>query len=315
MTSRTSGAGFGLALFSAATFGTSGTFASSLLHAGWSPAGAVTVRIALAALILTVPALWQARGQWHRVRASAPAIAAYGMVAVAGCQFAYFNSVSRMSVSVALLLEYLGVLLVVGWLWVRHGQRPQRLTVVGAAVAIAGLVLVLDVTGATHIDPVGVLWGLGAAAGLALYFVVSAGADDQVPPVVMAWLGMVVGAVLLGLLGGLGVLHLDASTQDVVFAHHQVSWLVPVVGLSLVAAAIAYVAGIAGARLLGAKLASFVGLTEVLFAAVFAWLFLGQLPGAVQIAGGVLILIGVTLVRVDELMAPSQADEPALIPA
>ncbi|MDT4894226.1 MAG: hypothetical protein QOE97_3261 [Pseudonocardiales bacterium] len=315
MTSRTSGAGLGLALFSAATFGTSGTFASSLLHAGWSPAAAVTLRITLAALILTAPALWQVRGQWHRVRASAPTIAAYGIVAVAGCQFAYFNSVSRMSVSVALLLEYLGVLLVVGWLWLRHGQRPRRLTVAGAAVAIAGLVLVLDVTGATHVDPIGVLWGLGAAAGLGLYFVVSAGADDQVPPVVMAWAGMVVGAVVLGVLGGTGVLHLTASTQDVVFAHHQVSWLVPVIGLSLIAAAIAYVAGIAAARLLGAKLASFVGLTEVVFAALFAWLLLGQLPGAVQIAGGVLILAGVTLVRVDELRAPAELDEPALIPA
>ncbi|MDT4937695.1 MAG: hypothetical protein QOG80_1366, partial [Pseudonocardiales bacterium] len=59
------------------------------------------------------------------------------------------------------------------------------------------------------------------------------------------------------------------------------------------------------ARLLGAKLSSFVGLTEVLFAAVFAWLFLGQLPGAMQIAGGVLIIGGVALVRIDELRAPA----------
>jgi drug/metabolite transporter (DMT)-like permease len=50
-------------------------------------------------------------------------------------------------------------------------------------------------------------------------------------------------------------------------------------------------------------LASFVGLTEVLFAVLFAWLFLGQLPTGMQLVGGVLIVAGVALVRVDELRA------------
>ena len=89
------------------------------------------------------------------------------------------------------------------------------------------------------------------------------------------------------------------------FLRHQVSWLVPVTGLALVAAVIAYVAGIGAARRLGAKLASFIGMAEVLFAILFAWLLLGQLPTAMQFAGGVLILAGVTGVRLDELRSPS----------
>jgi len=39
----------------------------------------------------------------------------------------------------------------------------------------------------------------------------------------------------------------------------------------------------------------------VLFAILFAWLLLGQLPSPVQFLGGAFILAGVTLVRVDEL--------------
>jgi drug/metabolite transporter (DMT)-like permease len=316
MSERTTGAGLSLALISAATFGTAGTFASSLLNTGWSPAAAVTARITIAALVLTGPALWQARGSWDRIRANAGTIAIFGLVAVAACQLCYFNAVSRMSVSVALLLEYLGVVLVVGWMWVRHGHRPRRLTIAGAAFAIAGLVLVLDITGGAHLDPVGVMWGLLAAVGLALYFVVSASSDDGVPPIVIAWGGMLVGAVTFAVLGGIGVLDLHASTSDVTFMHRQVSWLVPVVGLSIVAAAVAYVAGIAGTRLLGAKVASFVGLTEVLFAAFFAWVFLGELPATIQIAGGVLVIAGVALVRIDELHgdAPT-AIEPELVTA
>jgi drug/metabolite transporter (DMT)-like permease len=80
----------------------------------------------------------------------------------------------------------------------------------------------------------------------------------------------------------------------------QVSWLVPVLGLGVVAAAIAYVTGIAAARRLGPKLGSFVAIAEVLFAAGFAWVLLHQVPTGMQFAGGLLILAGVVAVRLDE---------------
>ena len=114
------------------------------------------------------------------------------------------------------------------------------------------------------------MWGLLAAVGLAVYFVLSAAAAEPLPPIVMAWAGMCVGAAALGLLGLVGALPMKATAADVVFLGHRVSWLVPVLGLSLVAAVIAYVAGIGAARRLGAKLASFIGMTEVLFAILFA---------------------------------------------
>jgi hypothetical protein len=37
----------------------------------------------------------------------------------------------------------------------------------------------------------------------------------------------------------------------------------------------------------------------------FAWLFLGQLPTLMQFVGGVLIIAGVALVRIDELRSPA----------
>jgi len=296
------GTGLTLAVLSAATFGTSGTFASSLINAGWSPAAAVIVRITLSALVLTVPALLQLRGRWALLRRGAGRMAAYGLVAVAGCQLFYFNAIERMPVGVALLLEYLGAVLVVGWLWLRHGQRPRRLTVAGAVTAIAGLAMVLNLAGSARLDPIGVMWGLLAAVGLAIYFLLSAAVDEEpLPPVVMAWGGMCVGAAVLAALGWLGVLSMTATASNVDFLGHRVSWIVPVLGLSLVAAVIAYVAGIGAARRLGAKLASFIGMAEVLFAVLFAWLLLGQLPSAVQFVGGAFILAGVTLVRLDEL--------------
>jgi drug/metabolite transporter (DMT)-like permease len=311
---RAAGVGLGLALLSAATFSTSGSLARSLTEAGWSPEAAVAVRISLGALMLAVPAILSMRGRWAALRRNAGSVMVYGLIAVAGAQVFFFNAVQHLSVGVALLIEYLGTVLVVGWLWLRRGQTPRRLTVVGSVTALVGLVLVLNVIGGARLDPVGVLWGLGAAVGLATYFLLSSRDTDGVPPVMVASAGMGVGAAALLGLGALGLVPLHARFGSVELAGQRTTWLVPVIGLSLVAAAIAYVAGIGAARMLGPRLASFVGLTEVLFAVLVAWFVLGELPTVVQLLGGVLIVGGVALVRVDELRAPIAARGEPILP-
>jgi drug/metabolite transporter (DMT)-like permease len=294
------GTGLALALASAAAFGTSGTFARSLLDAGWTPGAAVLLRIGIAAAALTVVAVPQLRGHGDHLRRSAPTLAVYGVAAVAGAQLCYFNAVEHLSVAVALLLEYSGTLLVVVWMWLRHSHRPNRFTVVGAVAATGGLALVLDVFGAVTIDLVGVAWGLGAALGLATYFVISASTDDALPPLVTAWAGLVVGGVALGVATMTGVISFTAVATDVTLLDRQVSWLVPLLGMSLLAAAFAYVAGVAGARALGAKVASFVGLTEVLFAVLFAWLAVDESLAPVQLVGGALVVLGIALVKLGD---------------
>lgn len=306
---RSAGTGLALALLSAVTFATSGTFARSLIEAGWSAEAAVATRVGVAALVLAVPAVIALRGKWHVLRRNLGMVGVFGVLAVATAQACFFNAVQYLPIGVALLLEYLGIILVVGWMWAAHGQRPRKLTVAGSVAAVFGLVFVLDITGGAKLDIVGVLWGLGAAVGLAAYFVLSARGDNELPPVALASGGMGVGAVVLVVLGLVGVLPLDATFGEVTFAGYRTSWLVPVLGLSLVAAVISYVAGIGAARILGARLSSFVGLTEVVFAVLIAWLVLNELPTAVQLLGGVLIVAGVTLVRLDELR-PAKA-EPA----
>ena len=299
-------AGLVLALVSALTFATSGPFARSLLAAGWSAEAAVAVRVAVGALVLAPPAAWALRGRWHVLRRNLSTLGGFGLFAVVAAQACFFNAVNHLPVGVALLLEYLGILLVVGWMWAVHGQRPRRLAVAGSVAAVVGLVLVLDPTAAGDgpLDPVGVLWALAAAVGLACYFVISARSDEELPPVVLASGGMAVGAAILGLLGLVGLVPLRATFESVELAGHRTSWWLPVAGLSLVAAVVAYLTGIGAARLLDARLASFVGLTEVMFAVLIAWLVLDELPTLVQLAGGALIVTGVALVRLDEWRQP-----------
>ena len=313
-------AGVVIGLVSAMCFGTSGTFGTALIGSGWSPAGAVFARVLVAALALTVPAVIALRGRWRALRRSAWQVTVYGLVGVAACQICYFNAIARMPVGISIMLEYLGIVLIVAWLWVRHGQRPRPLTIGGGVAALGGLALMLNLTGSGGVSLVGVLFALAAAVSMAVYFFQSAatsggevvGGDagggvadagdgsEDLPPVVLTWGGMIVGAAAIALVGVARVMPLRFSGSDVALFGGRTSWIVPVLGLGVVAAAIAYVTGIAAARRLGAKFGSFVAMAEIGFAVLFAWILLQQTPTALQFAGGGLILAGVIAVRLDE---------------
>lgn len=294
------GSGLTFALLSAVSFALSGPLARGLLDTGWSPGAVVTVRIAVAALIVVPLGALSLRGRWNLLRRNAVLITTYGVLAVAGAQFCYFSAVQRLQVGPALLIEYTAPAAVVVWLWLRHGQRPGTLTLVGTGIAGLGLVAVLDLFSGADLDAVGVLWALGAMVGAATYFVLSADEDNGLPPLALAGGGLLVAAVLLGTLGAVGALPLDVATSDAVFAGHPVPWFLPLLALGVVTAAFAYVTGIAAGRRLGSRLASFVALLEVVTAVVFAWVLLDELPRPVQLVGGLVVLAGVVVVKLGE---------------
>ncbi len=294
------GAGLAFAVVSAFSFGMSGTIAKGLLAEGWSPAAAVTARILVAAVVLLVPGLIALRGRWSLLWRNARLIVVFGVVAVAGCQFAYFSAVEYLQVGVALLIEYTAPVAVVCWLWLRHGHRPGALTGTGGLVALVGLALVLDLLSGASLHPLGVVWGLLAMAGVATYFVLAAAEDNGLPPMVLAAGGMVTGAAALLLLGAVGLLDMGWSTDAATYGASSMPWWGAVLGLGLISAAVAYTTGIAASRRLGSRLSSFVALLEVLFAVAAAWVVLDEVPRPVQFVGGALILAGVVLVKLGE---------------
>src|SRR4051812_20588414 len=205
-------AGLLLALASAVSFGLSGSLARGLIDVGWSPGAVVLARIAIGAIVVAPLAARALRARWGLLRRNVRIVLKYGAVPVAGTQFAFFSAVAAMDVGPALLIEYTALAAVVVWLWLRHRERPRRLTVVGAGIAAAGLVLVLDLLSGADLALGGVLWALAAMLGAATYFVMSADTRTGVPPLALAGGGLAVGAVGLGGLGGLGVLPMRAAT-------------------------------------------------------------------------------------------------------
>jgi drug/metabolite transporter (DMT)-like permease len=297
------GLGVLLGLGASLAFATSGTFVRPLFDAGWSPGAAVLWRVTCAAVLLLPVGLWVMRGRLRMVLAEWRIIVSFGALAVATAQLMYFAAVSRMSVSIALLIEYMAPVLLVVLAWVRTRHAPSRLVIAGTLASVLGLLCVLDLTGARP-DALGVVFGFGAMIGAAAYFVLGA-RPSRLHPLALPAFGLPVGGAVLGLATLVGALPYSAPLVDVQVMGASMPWWVPLGVVVLAATALAYALGVAGIGLMGERLASFVSLSEVLFAALIAAVVLGEVPNPIQILGGAMIVAGVVLIRFASGRAPA----------
>jgi drug/metabolite transporter (DMT)-like permease len=298
-------AGLVVAFIAAASFGLSGAFIKPLLEAGWSPAAAVTVRALMGGIVLAPIAALALRGKWDALWRGRWRVLGMASIGVAGTQVVYFASLQRIPVSTAILIEYMAPLLLVAVVWLRSRKTPQVVVLVGSVVAVAGLLFVVSPSGGVALDPLGLFFALLAMVGCAAYYVIAARPSDGLPPVALAAAGLLLGGVILALVGVAGLLPFTATFGNVDMLGNPAPWWVPMLIVGVIATALSYATGIAATEMLGSRLASFVGLLEVVTAAIYAWLLLGEALTITQAIGGVLILAGIAFVRserVDELV-------------
>ena len=124
---------------------------------------------------------------------------------------------------------------------------------------------------------------------------------------------LLTGALVMGLLCLTGLMPFRAPAVDVVLAGVEVPWWMPILWVAGVATTLDYAFGVMAVPRIGSRVASFVGLSEVLFALAFAWIFLAEVPAPIQFVGGALLLAGVVLVRADASSSGNPRGEAAVI--
>ena len=295
-TARTSG--IVMAVASALAFSSSGPLVKPLLEAGWSLSAALIVRMGLAGLILSPALVVAVRRERTFLRRHWLSLLAFGLIPVAGCQLLFFSAMQRMPVAVALLIQNLAPVLLVAFVWLRTRRAPSRLVILGSIVAVVGLVLVVDISGA-RFDLIGTLLALGAAVTVCVYFVMSERTGDDLPPLALASGGLLVGAMTMSVVAAVGAIPFAAPPVSVVFRGVEVPGILAILWVGAIGTTLGYALGVMAVPRVGSRLASFIGLSEVLFALGFAWLLLGETPAPIQFVGGAVLLAGVVLVRLD----------------
>lgn len=301
-------AGLPLALISALAFGGSGPAAKPLLAVGLSPLHVTWLRIAGAALVLLPVAVRHLDVPRRRPLL----ILAYGVFPMAGVQACYFAAVSRIPVGVALLIEYLGPVLMLGWVRFVRRWHVARSAGVGAALCVAGLTAVVEIWQGLRFDGVGIALALGAAVCQACYFLLADTGGDRVNPTAMIAWGALVGAVVMTVLARPWTLPWPVLTAPAELgplhwpAYAFVLWIV------LVTTVLSYLTGVLAVRLLSPQVAGVVSYLESIVATVLAWLLLGEALTGLQLAGGVLVLVG-AFVAQRSTPAPKADDEKSVL--
>lgn len=150
------------------------------------PEGITTLRLVLAALILGV--VWR---PW-RARLDRPAwkaVALYG-AALGLMNLTFYLALERLPLGLTVAIEFIGPLAVA-----LYASR-RALDLLWAALAIAGIVMILPIASDARLDPVGLCFVLIAAACWAAYIVFGQRAGRLVPGGAATALGMAVAALV-----------------------------------------------------------------------------------------------------------------------
>jgi drug/metabolite transporter (DMT)-like permease len=202
-------------------------------------------------------------------------------------------SIMLTSVANATLLANLAPIFVTLTVWLLYRRRPGGAFLVGMAVALAGVAALLGRDfrlsgGELAGDCLGLLTAMFYAGyQLAIKQLRSRASTASV----MAWSGLVMAIVLLpvALVSGEQILPATPAGWLTLVALALIS---QAAGQSLIAYALAH---------LPATFSSVGLLLQPVMAALFAWVLLGETLGGIAIAGGVAVLVGITIAQRAEL--------------
>jgi drug/metabolite transporter (DMT)-like permease len=291
-------AGLWLALGAAMAMGSAAAAMKALGATGLPAVNVVQARLLVAAVALMAVAVVVRRGRVRVARRDWWLVGCYGLVGLAANQVVFMMSLSRLSVGVALLLEYLAPMLVA--LWVRFVRREpvSRLVWAGIAVTSLGLGMVARVWAGFALDGIGFVLGLLAAVTMASRFVLADRGLRRHDPLVLAAWGATVGAAALLLTGVVAPFPPDALARVADLNGVTVPAVVLVAWVGLVGTAGGVLLAVAAQRLLPPTAASLVLTLEVVVGAVLAYLLLGEGLATAQVLGGAVMLAGIAVAQV-----------------
>ena len=250
--------------------------------------------------VLLAAALAIARPRLLRIRRQdIPRLAFLGIVGLAGVHATYFFAISRLDVGVALVIQYLGPLILLLWLRLVHRRQLQRSLWGAAVLSVIGCFLVVQAWNPGAIDGLGLLAAFGAAITFAIYLYSSEQAGHRYEPVTtLVW--------------GFGF----ASLFWLVV---QPPWSFPFaeftsaenialgLGVAVIGTLLPFVCIVAALRHVPASRAAVVATLEPVLAAIIAWPVLGQDLDVAQIAGGLIVVGAVVWVQIQRPAGEEEA--------
>ena len=281
--------GYLLAAVAAGMFAVNGSLAKFLLDDGVSAAHLSQLRATLSFVLLAGALALVDRSRLRIDRADVPRMAWLGIAGLALVQLTYFLAIDRLPISVALVVQFTGPMLVLLWLRGVHGRRLRASLYGAVALSVAGSALVVEVYDAGSLDGLGIAFAAGAAVTFAIYLVGFERAGHRYDAfTTLTWgLGF---ATLFWLIASppwrFPFGDLDGA-GDVALA----------LGVVVIGTLAPFLLNVSALRHLPAARVGVVATLEPVLATAIAWAIHGEALAALQIAGGLLVVAAVAWVQ------------------
>jgi drug/metabolite transporter (DMT)-like permease len=280
-----------LCLTSGVAFGAMAVFGKLSYREGATVGTLLAVRFAFAAAVFWALAL--ARGGAGEIRALGPRSLAVGLglgaVGYALQSALYFSALQRIDASLLSLLLYTFPAMVAATAVALGRERLDARRLAALALALGGLVLVVAGAGTGSLDPLGAALALAAAIVYTGYILVTDSVVARVRPLVLC--ALVSTGAAVSLTAGSAALG-QLRPADVTVAGW--GWLACLTVVCTVGAILLFFAGL---QRVGPTTASILATVEPVVTVVLAFLVFGERLGAVQLAGGALVLSAVVVLN------------------
>jgi len=293
--------GYAMVLAAATLFGLNGAVSKVVLTSSLGSLRLTEVRCLGAFLGLTVVALLFDRhsfrlrtGEWRR-------LAVFGVVGVAGVQLFYFLAIDRLPLGIALLIQYLGPLLVAIWVRTFGHEHIRRRVWAALVLALVGLVLMVQIWRGSSLDVLGVGFGLLAAAAYASYLLLAERRVAERDSISLLVWGFLFASVFWTIAQPWWSFPASTVAKTVALEGALSSWHLPAWALLLwviVLGTIAPFVLIVGAlKHVTATRAGIVAMLEPVIATVLGWVWLQQTLTPAQLVGAGVVLSGIVLAQ------------------
>jgi drug/metabolite transporter (DMT)-like permease len=228
----------------------------------------------------------------------------FGIVGMLGVQYTFVATINVSSAVIATLFQFLApiyIILFVSWM---HRKLPPVAQVAGMFVTLVGLFFLLtngSLSGIT-ISKGTVLWGLVLGFTFSFYTLYPSRLMHEWGVLVSVGWAMLIGGIALLIMNPISVVKQSYLLTE--WSTALMLFLIIIVGTS------AFILFLASMKYITAIETSILSSFEPLTAIIISMIWFGQVLGAWQLAGAVVMLIGVTQISIAGSKIENEADMP-----
>lgn len=292
--------GYSLYLIAATCWALNGTIAKVILQEVGDPIRVSQFRATMTALILIIFVALTNRKAFRIDAKEALLLAGYGIVGVAMCQWFYYESISRMPITISLLIEFMAPIFVVLYARFIMKQNVKNTVWLGLALAVLGLALVAQVWLGFTLNRLGVFFAVLSMMTLIVMYILGDKASGRRDPVSLLMWAFTFSSLFFAVLRPWSGFPWE-SLQAQVTPFEGGTDVYPIwpffASMVILGTLTPYILVINSIRHIGGAGASIMGMTEPPIAAIFAWIVLGEVLTPIQMLGGAVMLVGIVIAQ------------------